>query len=91
MVAARIGYSETTLCERIKNVGGTGRPRQRLCETDWNTVRDLGLQSRVVSRRRRAGTDMDLDIPTHMDISTGENLYMPLYESSIFPLSTNSV
>jgi hypothetical protein len=49
MVAVRIGYSETDLRERIKTAGGIWRPRQRLWEVDWKTVRELGLQSRVVA------------------------------------------
>lgn len=53
MVAVRIGYSETTLRERIKNAGGIWRPRHRLWEIDWKTVRDLGLQSRVVTEDTR--------------------------------------
>ena len=48
LVAVRIGYSETALRERMKNAGGIWRPRQRLWEIDWKTVRELGLQSRVV-------------------------------------------
>jgi hypothetical protein len=34
-VAVRIGYSETTLRERIKTAGGIWRHRQRLWEVDW--------------------------------------------------------
>lgn len=48
MVAVRIEYSETALRERIKTAGGIWRHRQRLWEVDWDTVRELGLQSRVV-------------------------------------------
>ena len=48
MVAVRIGYSETALRERIKAAGALWRPRQRLWEVDWKTVRELGLQGRVV-------------------------------------------
>jgi hypothetical protein len=47
-VAVRIGFSETALRERIKAAGAIWRPRQRLWEVDWKTVRDLGLQARVV-------------------------------------------
>jgi hypothetical protein len=49
LVGLRIEYSETTLRERIKHAGGTWRPRQRLWEIDWKTVRELGLEGRVVS------------------------------------------
>lgn len=48
MVAVRIGFSETALRERIKTAGGIWRPKQRLWEADWKTVRELGLQARVV-------------------------------------------
>lgn len=48
MVAVRIEYSEYALRERMKNAGGIWRPRQRLWEIDWKTVRELGLQHRVV-------------------------------------------
>jgi hypothetical protein len=50
MVAVRIGYSETDLREPIKTAGAIWRPRQRLWEVDWKTVRELGLQSRVVTQ-----------------------------------------
>jgi hypothetical protein len=48
MVAVRIGFSEIALREQIKAAGAIWRPRQRLWEVDWKTVRDLGLQGRVV-------------------------------------------
>jgi hypothetical protein len=48
MVAVRIGFSETALRERIKAAGPIWRPRQKLWEVDWKTVRDLGLHARVV-------------------------------------------
>jgi len=48
MVAVRIAFSETGLCERIKAAGAIWRPRHRLWEVDWKTVRELGLQDRVV-------------------------------------------
>ena len=53
MVAVRIEYSETALRERIKAAGGVWRTRQRLWEADWKTVRDLGLQARVVAQDSR--------------------------------------
>ena len=53
MVAVRINYSETALRERIKTAGGIWRHRQRLWEVDWRTVRDLGLQGRVVIQELR--------------------------------------
>ena len=49
MVGVRIGFPETELRERVKNAGGIWRARQRLWELDWKTVRELGLQDRVVS------------------------------------------
>ena len=52
MVGVRIGYTETELRERIKSAGAIWRPRQRLWEIDWKTVRDLGLQARVVDDGR---------------------------------------
>jgi hypothetical protein len=48
MVAVRIGYAENVLRERIKQAGAIWRPRQRVWELDWQTVRELGLQERVV-------------------------------------------
>jgi hypothetical protein len=53
MVAVRIEYSETALRERIKMAGGIWRHRQRLWEVDWKTVRELGLQRRVVAQDPR--------------------------------------
>jgi hypothetical protein len=53
MVAVRIEYSETALRERIKTAGGIWRHRQRLWEVDWKTVRELGLQVRVVAQDPR--------------------------------------
>ena len=50
LVAVRIGFSETDLRERIKTAGGVWRQRQRLWEVDWKTVRELGLQGRVVAQ-----------------------------------------
>jgi len=41
------------LRERIKTAGGIWRARQRLWEVDWKTVRELGLQSRVVAQDPR--------------------------------------
>lgn len=50
MVVVRIRFSETALREQIKAVGAIWRPRQRLWEVDWRTVRELGLQGRVVAQ-----------------------------------------
>ena len=47
MVGVRIGYSESMLRERVKAAGGIWRPRHRLWEVDWKTVRRLGLEARV--------------------------------------------
>jgi hypothetical protein len=49
-VAVRIGSSETALGERIKAAGAIWRPTHRLWEVDWKTVRELGLQGRVVAQ-----------------------------------------
>lgn len=53
MVAVRIAYTETELRERIKAAGAIWRPRHRLWEVDWKTVRELGLQARVVTDEPR--------------------------------------
>lgn len=47
-VGVRIAFSETGLRERVKNAGGIWRPRHRLWEVDWETVRKFGLHDRVV-------------------------------------------
>lgn len=52
MVAVRIDFSETAMRERIKTAGGIWRPKQRLWEVDWKTVRELGLQGRIVAQDR---------------------------------------
>ncbi len=49
LVAVRIQYSETALRECVKSAGGIWRARQGLWEIDWKTVRELGLQTRVVN------------------------------------------
>ena len=48
MVYVRIGFGEHELRERIKATGAIWRPRHKVWEVDWQTVRELGLQSRVV-------------------------------------------
>lgn len=53
MVAVRIAYSEASLRQRIKAAGGIWRPRQRLWEVDWKTVRELGLHGHVVDQATR--------------------------------------
>ena len=53
MAAVRIGYFETALREQIKAAGGIWRHKQRLWEVDWRTVRELGLQTRVVDQDLR--------------------------------------
>lgn len=53
MVGVRISYSETELRERVKIAGGIWRARHRLWEIDWKTVRELGLQDRVVDEGQR--------------------------------------
>ena len=50
MVAVRIAFSETALREQIKAAGAIWRPKHRLWEADWKTVRELGLQARVVAQ-----------------------------------------
>jgi hypothetical protein len=53
MVAVRIEFFETLLRERIKAAGAIWRPKHRLWEVDWQTVRELGLQGRVVAQDLR--------------------------------------
>jgi hypothetical protein len=53
MVALRIEFSVTALREQIKSAGGIWRHKQRLWEVDWKTVRELGLQARVVAQDLR--------------------------------------
>jgi hypothetical protein len=47
MVGVRIDFSEAVLRSRVKAAGGIWRPRRRLWELDWKTVRALGLQARA--------------------------------------------
>jgi len=58
LVAIRIAFSETALRERVKSAGGIWRARQRLWEIDWKTVRELGLQQRVVDEPARRNIPM---------------------------------
>ena len=53
MVGVRIAWEEWDLRARIKSAGGIWRPAQRLWEIDWKTVRELGLQGRVVEQGGR--------------------------------------
>ena len=48
MVAVKIAFSEIALRERVKAAGAIWRPRHRVWEMDWKTVRELGLHDRVV-------------------------------------------
>jgi hypothetical protein len=48
MVYVKIGYAEEELRERVKAAGAIWRPRHKLWEMDWRTVRELGLQNRVI-------------------------------------------
>jgi hypothetical protein len=52
MVGVAIAYGETELRARIKAAGGIWRPRQRLWEIDWKTVRELEIEDRVVDPGR---------------------------------------
>src|SRR5260221_8534221 len=52
MVGVAIAYGEADLRARIKAAGGIWRPRHRLWEVDWKTVRELGIESRVVDPGR---------------------------------------
>ena len=53
LAAVRIGFFETAVRERIKAAGAIWRPRQRMWKVDWKTVRELGLQDRVVVQDTR--------------------------------------
>jgi hypothetical protein len=48
MVYVRVDYAEEALRGRIKAAGAIWRPRHKVWEMDWRTVRELGLQSRVI-------------------------------------------
>ena len=49
MVYVRVGFSEQELRGRIKAAGAIWRARHKVSEMDWRTVRELGLQTRVVT------------------------------------------
>ena len=49
MVYVRIGFNESELREKVKAAGAIWRTRFKLWEMDWRTVRELGLQGRVVT------------------------------------------
>jgi hypothetical protein len=68
MVAVRIAYSEADLRERIKNVGRIWRPKHKLREIDWATVRRFGLQDRAVDEPR--------EIPIWLWIYAGRCIYV---------------
>jgi hypothetical protein len=48
MVGVAIAYGKTELRARIKAAGAIWRPRHRLWEIDWKSVRELGIEDRVV-------------------------------------------
>ena len=52
LVGVSIAYDETNLRARIKAAGGIWRPRHRLWEIDWRTVRELEIHDRVVEPGR---------------------------------------
>lgn len=47
IVAVRIGFHETGLRERARNLGGIWRPAQKVWELTWDAVRKLGIADRV--------------------------------------------
>ena len=49
MFYVRVGFSEQELRGRIKAAGAIWRARHKVSEMDWRTVRELGLQTRVVT------------------------------------------
>lgn len=53
LVGVRIHYHEMPLRHAAKAAGGIWRPRQQLWELPWETVRALGLESRVESGESR--------------------------------------
>ena len=52
LVGVAIAYREGELRARIKAAGGVWRPRHRLWEIDWKTVRELGIEDRVIDPGR---------------------------------------
>lgn len=48
LVAVRIEFGETDLRARVKEAGGKWLPGRRLWELEWRSVRELGLEGRVV-------------------------------------------
>ncbi len=50
----RIGFHETLLRERARNLGGVWRPAQKLWELKWDAVRKLGIEDRVDNIRAAA-------------------------------------
>ena len=49
MFYVRVGFSEEALRGCIKAAGAIWRARYKVWEMDWQTVRELGLQTRVVT------------------------------------------
>lgn len=49
LVGVRIAWDETDLRIAAKKAGGIWRPRQKLWELPWKTVRILGIGDRVVT------------------------------------------
>lgn len=47
LVGVRIAFNETELRRRAKDAGAIWRPRHRLWEMRWKSVRELGLENRV--------------------------------------------
>jgi hypothetical protein len=49
LVGVRIAWNETELRAAVKQAGAIWRPRQRVWEMSWETVRALGIGHRVVT------------------------------------------
>lgn len=49
MVAVRIAWDEWELRAAVKQAGAIWRPRQRVWELDWKSVRALKIQERLIS------------------------------------------
>ncbi|MFM9971108.1 MAG: hypothetical protein ACKVQK_22165 [Burkholderiales bacterium] len=59
MVAIRVAWEETETRAAIKAAGAIWRPRHRLWEVDWKTVRELKLQDKVVPQMNGSPTAVE--------------------------------
>jgi hypothetical protein len=49
MLGIRVGVEESEIREKVKQSGGIWRPRQKLWELSYGSIRALGLEGRIVS------------------------------------------